>query len=123
MTQLARRQGLEANVVLVVRGGHDDDWWLGVGEHDLFERGQAGLVEVFDDLDEGGRVEATEPSVPVGEATLDQGHLVPLAVRKVIEVETLGGAVERSSRHVDPGDTCRRGLSQERLHEAPLAAA
>ena len=52
-------------------------------EHDLLERCEAGLVEVFDDFDQRRCVEASEPAVAIGETCLDQRDPLARTLREL----------------------------------------
>ena len=88
----------------------------------LFERGEPGLVEVFDDFDQGRGVEPGEAAVAVGEARLDQSDSFALTIRQVVDVNAVGGSLEHSCRHVGTSHVCDLRNLQERLDETSLPA-
>ena len=59
----AGREALELHVVLGVWRRHDDRPRPGELEQDALESGEAGRIEVFDDLDDCGCIEALQPLV------------------------------------------------------------
>jgi cold shock CspA family protein len=80
----------EFGVVLAVWRGHDDGRRASVLEKDAFESGEAGRVEMFNDLDYGCGVVAGEARVFVHQGALEELGAFALARGQRIETEALG---------------------------------
>src|SRR5207248_2230604 len=104
VTERSRRKALEPHVVFRVRRGQDDGPGTSVAEQGSLERFESRGVEVLDHLDHGGRVEALQPAVPVGERALDEVDALTLLRGHLLEVEAPSRSLERRVRDVDADD-------------------
>lgn len=116
-------QGVEAHVVVDVRGADDDGRGCGTAEDAALESGQPRRVDVFDHLHQHDRVEAGQPVVAVGQRRLKDPEPGPLPLAHAVEPEEARGPLERSHRHVD-GDDLVDGAVREQLgDQSALTAA
>jgi hypothetical protein len=72
MPEAAGGKRFPFHVVLAVRRGDDDGFRAGEFEENAFEGGEPRGVEVLDDFDDGGGVEACEAFVAVDERALEE---------------------------------------------------
>jgi hypothetical protein len=87
VSESAFRQELEAHVVLRVRRGDEDRAWPRDREYGVFERGQARLVDMLDDLHEHSGVVAGQRRIRVGQCGLAKGDAGACLLRELIELQ------------------------------------
>src|SRR5713226_9470554 len=89
------RQPVVPDVILAVWRRQNDRLWLGLLEEDALESREPRRVQVFDDLDDGRRVEPREPAVAVHERAMDQLEARLLLRRQTIDVEAIPRDLQR----------------------------
>src|SRR5262245_15642754 len=123
MAKAPRGQPVEANVVLAVRSRHDDRGGARLLEDDPLERGEPRRIEVLDHLDRGGRVEAGQALVAVGQGGLEELDALALSRRELLEPQARMRDLERPVRDVDAEDLLELSLVHELADELAAAAA
>src|SRR5436190_18162615 len=98
---MAVRQAVEQGVVLHVRRRDDDGRRPGVAEENSFKRDKPKRIEMLDDLDHCGRVEASESFVAIGERALPEVDALTLARWHLVQPQTPGCDLQRAPRDVD----------------------
>ena len=78
---------------------------------------------MLDDLDDGGGVEALQPLVAVHQRTVQELDPILLMHRQAVELEPVGGDLQRADRHIQADDLLELLVLDQLAKEIALAAA